>query len=339
MSLYQDKEDKTLLQYFKQMLDEPQPEAAAPVPVLEHEGEGAGSAYSGAAVPPLSGAAFAPALKPQPLPEVKPEHQALPTLQRESTLSLEELLSKVETAAEPVVETKTESALETQTDTQTKTETQTQTQTAVETKTETKAAEQTQTALQTAHETAKSTVKADEKLNEAQERTEFAEIFDPAAWRNLDTLKEFQTLFFVAQGVRFAVPLVDLGGIFEYDKITPLFGQPKWYLGVTDIRGQKINVVDTLKWVSPDAALREDKYPYIIALGSSPWALGCDVLEGNRTISRDAVKWRQTPGSRPWLAGIVKDERCALLHVKALIALFNKGMGQGEIAQEFGSGA
>lgn len=237
MSLYQDKEDKTLLQYFKQMLGEPQPEAAAPAPVLEHEG--AGGLYSGAAVPTLSGAAFAPAPKPQPLPEVKPEHQALPTLQRESTLSLEELLSKVETAAEPVVETKTESELETQTDTQT------------ETKTETKAAEQTQTALHTAHETAKSTVKADEKLNEVQERTEFAEIFDPAAWRNLDTLKEFQTLFFVAQGVRFAVPLVDLGGIFEYDKITPLFGQPKWYLGVTDIRGQKINVVDTLKWGQP----------------------------------------------------------------------------------------
>lgn len=136
-----------------------------------------------------------------------------------------------------------------------------------------------------------------------------------------------------------AVPLVDLGGIFEYDKLTTLFGKPQWYLGMTDIRGQKINVADTLKWVSPDAAVREDNYPYIISQGGSTWALGCDVLEGNRTISRDAVKWRQTPGSRPWLAGIVKDERCALLYVKALIALFNKGMGQSEIAQEFGSGA
>lgn len=145
-------------------------------------------------------------------------------------------------------------------------------------------------------------------------------------WENIETEREFQTLFFTVQGVRFAVPLINLGGIFEAQEMTSIFGKPKWYMGMTDIRGKKYNVVDTLRWVNPAVDESPDKYPYLIALGQSGWALGCDKLEGNRTIDKNKVKWRQHAGSRPWLAGIVKDEMCALLHVEQLILLFNKGL-------------
>ena len=144
-------------------------------------------------------------------------------------------------------------------------------------------------------------------------------------WKNVDLGEQFQVLFFLVQGVRFAVPLIDLGGIFECDKITNLFGKPSWFMGITDVRGDKINIVDTLRWVKSDIKQSPEKYPYLISLGMSPWSIGCDVLEGNRTLTSSQIKWREIPGNRPWLAGIVTAEKCALLHVKALIALFEAG--------------
>lgn len=143
-------------------------------------------------------------------------------------------------------------------------------------------------------------------------------------WENINMPDEFQALFFLARGVRFAVPLVDLGGIFEVNHLTPLFGRPAWYKGVADIRGKKLNVVDTLRWVKPEVTEDSD-FNYIIVLGESLWAISCDKLEGNRYLNKENVKWRQHAGNRPWLAGIVKKEMCALLHVNALISMFNKG--------------
>ncbi len=160
--------------------------------------------------------------------------------------------------------------------------------------------------------------------------------YDPDNWENIHTEEEFQTLFFTVQGVRFAVPLIDLGNIIECGKITQIFGKPAWYMGMTDCRGDKINIVDTLLWVKPEIGESPDRYPYLISLSRSNWALGCDVLEGNRTLKRSQVKWRVNAGSRPWLAGIVKDQMCALLHVEALISLFEKGMDFGKLKEKFG---
>ena len=137
------------------------------------------------------------------------------------------------------------------------------------------------------------------------------------------------------ENVDFAVPLIDLGGIFECDKITQLFGKPSWFMGITDIRGAKINIVDTLRWVMPEIGDSPDKYPYLIALGKSQWSIGCDVLEGNRTLQKSQIKWREIPGSRPWLAGIVTSEKCALLHVNALIALFEAGADIEDLNRDF----
>lgn len=148
---------------------------------------------------------------------------------------------------------------------------------------------------------------------------------NPYEWENIEMPSEFQALFFLVKGIRFAVPLVNLGGIFQCEKITPLFGKPKWFMGIADIRGKKMNVVDTLKWVKSDAPA-SDKYEYMIALDKTLWSIGCDELEGNRILSKDSVTWRQKAGNRPWLAGIVKKEMCALLHVDALIKMFENGV-------------
>lgn len=156
---------------------------------------------------------------------------------------------------------------------------------------------------------------------------------NPYEWENIEMPSEFQALFFLVKGIRFAVPLVNLGGIFQSVKVTPLFGKPNWFMGIADVRGRKMNVVDTLKWVKSDAPL-SDKYEYMIALDKTLWSIGCDELEGNRILSKDSVTWRQTAGNRPWLAGIVKKEMCALLHVDALIKMFENGVNLKDLDQQ-----
>ena len=170
---------------------------------------------------------------------------------------------------------------------------------------------------------AKDIVKTPQQL--AQERMAKKLEAIAAEWKNVDLGEQFQVLFFLVQGVRFAVPLIDLGGIFECEKTTQLFGKPSWFMGITDVRGDKINIVDTLRWVMPEINDSPDKYPYLISLGSTDWSIGCDVLEGNRTLNKSQIKWREIPGNRPWLAGIVTSDKCAVLHVQSLISLFEAG--------------
>ena len=140
----------------------------------------------------------------------------------------------------------------------------------------------------------------------------------------------FQALFFTVAGLKVALPLKALGGIHKIMPIKSLPGQPEWLKGVMLYREQKINVVDTALWVMPekyDQGLAEKlNYQYVIMLGNSHWGLACDTLVNTIALEQDDVKWRETEGKRPWLAGLIKEHMCALLDVDALIALLAKGM-------------
>ncbi|HEA3129394.1 TPA: chemotaxis protein CheW [Aeromonas hydrophila] len=147
-----------------------------------------------------------------------------------------------------------------------------------------------------------------------------------STWENIDTGKEFQALFFEVAGVTFAVPLTELGGIHQLGEVNTLFGQPGWYKGIMTSREQKMNVVDTAQWVMPGQHLEVPDYKYLIMLGESPWGLACHHLKGTELLHRDQVKWRHQEGKRPWLAGMVKEKMCALLHVKELLLLLERGV-------------
>ncbi|MBE6423981.1 chemotaxis protein CheW [Succinivibrio dextrinosolvens] len=241
-------------------------------------------------------------LQPQ-LQTVEEKSEPLPFAEHKS---LESLLESV-----PKTQVETEVAVETAVQTETEVQTETALETVVEEQTEVEQA------------TASDAVVADENVAQAEQEQTNDEA--PYNWTNIEMPDEFQVLFFLVKGIRFAVPLVNLGGIFQCDKVTPLFGKPDWFQGIADIRGRKMNVVDTLKWVKSDAP-QSDKYEYMISLDKTLWSIGCDVLEGNRILNKENITWRQTAGNRPWLAGIVKKEMCALLHVKALIKMFENGV-------------
>jgi purine-binding chemotaxis protein CheW len=139
----------------------------------------------------------------------------------------------------------------------------------------------------------------------------------------------FQAMFFNVAGLTVAVPLIDLGGIHNVDKMTSLMGKPAWFKGVMLHREDKINVVDTALWVMPekcDETLRNSlNYQYIIMLSDSCWGLSAEQLVDTVTLHQDDVKWLDGPNKRPWLAGLVKERKCALLDVNSMIQLLNEG--------------
>ena len=200
-------------------------------------------------------------------------------------------------------------------------------------------AEKTATAVKTAEQTsAEKTVRTEslraeievpektaavhEEVREnTREKTENAE-----RWCNIETDSEFTALLFKVAGVVLAAPLFTLGGIFRPAVINKLFGKPDWYAGLTCIQKQKVSVVDTAKWMLPGKKIIVHEYKFVILCKDKKWCLQCDELLGTKTIKREDVKWRVLHGDRPWLAGILKKDMCALLHITELEKMLDSGL-------------
>lgn len=154
-------------------------------------------------------------------------------------------------------------------------------------------------------------------------------------WKNIQPEYAFQVLFFESFGVTYAVPLSQLGGIHRLGSCNYLLGRPDWYFGLQIERKKQIDVVDTAKWVMPekiaDNRHRED-YNYIVLLGESTWGLACNSLLGTESLKVEQVRWRKEAGKRPWLAGLVKEKMCALIHVEAFVAMLGRGINANTLA-------
>ncbi|MCW8328202.1 chemotaxis protein CheW [Photobacterium sp. SDRW27] len=152
----------------------------------------------------------------------------------------------------------------------------------------------------------------------------------PDVWQQQpESGAEFQALFFEVNGVTFAVPLTELGGIHQLGEVNHLLGRPAWYLGLMTNREHQLDVVDTARWVMPEKLSsdeHQEEYRYIVMLGESKWGLACNVLHGTETLTELSVRWREKAGKRPWLAGMVKEKMCALIHVSELISMLNAGL-------------
>ncbi|RRJ84973.1 CheW domain-containing protein [Aestuariirhabdus litorea] len=144
--------------------------------------------------------------------------------------------------------------------------------------------------------------------------------------------QRFECLLFKVAGLKLAVPLIELGTIYPLDEpLTPLFGQPDWFLGLYKHTGKSIRVMDAAKWVMPERYSPElnEGLKYIISLKGCDWALAVhDVAEAIQ-LDPDAVRWRTERGKRPWLAGTVIGEMCALLDVERLSSLICEAESNG----------
>jgi purine-binding chemotaxis protein CheW len=146
---------------------------------------------------------------------------------------------------------------------------------------------------------------------------------DPLPWAT----GRFECLLFHVGGLKMAVPLVELGGIFQSgkDKLTSIFGQPDWFMGVANVGEFNLRTVDTALWVMPnhyDGELKE-KFKFVIQLDRSDWCVACEHVAEAITLEPSQVKWRSDRSKRPWLAGTVIDHMCAILDVQGFIELLD----------------
>ncbi|WP_298941104.1 chemotaxis protein CheW [uncultured Psychromonas sp.] len=146
-------------------------------------------------------------------------------------------------------------------------------------------------------------------------------------WENLIVADQFQVLFFELNHITFAIPLTDLGGIYHLgDSLNFLMGKPSWFRGVMSHNERLYNIVDTSSWLQLGRNATDLNYTHFILLGDTAWGLSCEKLLGTENLSKDQIRWRDKKGSRPWLAGMVKQKMCALIHAKELVKLLDQGM-------------
>ncbi len=139
----------------------------------------------------------------------------------------------------------------------------------------------------------------------------------------------FECLLFDVAGLTLAVPLVCLGSIYNLagQELTPLFGQPEWFLGILTCQAGNLKVLDTARWVMPDR-YRDDfrqGLNYVISVQGYEWGLAVHQVSRSLRLDPSEIKWRSQRGQRPWLAGTVIEHMCALLDVAALAELIASG--------------
>ncbi|MGC5700296.1 CheW domain-containing protein [Pseudomonas sp. NFXW11] len=139
----------------------------------------------------------------------------------------------------------------------------------------------------------------------------------------------FECLLFDVAGLTLAVPLVCLGSIYPLagHELTPLFGQPEWFLGILPSQAGNLKVLDTARWVMPDR-YRDDfrqGLQYVISVQGYEWGLAVHQVSRSLRLDPNEIKWRSHRGQRPWLAGTVIEHMCALLDVAELAELIATG--------------
>ncbi len=139
----------------------------------------------------------------------------------------------------------------------------------------------------------------------------------------------FECLLFDVAGLTLAVPLVCLGSIYPLvgQELTPLFGQPDWFLGILPSQSGNLKVLDTARWVMPDR-YRDDfreGLQYVISVQGYEWGLAVHQVSRSIRLDPSEVKWRTQRSQRPWLAGTVIEHMCALVDVTALAELIASG--------------
>lgn len=139
----------------------------------------------------------------------------------------------------------------------------------------------------------------------------------------------FECLLFDVAGLTLAVPLVCLGSIYPLTghDLTPLFGQPDWFLGILPSQGGNLKVLDTARWIMPDRYRDEFRQglKYVISVQGYEWGLAVHQVSRSLRLDPSEIKWRSHRSLRPWLAGTVIEHMCALLDVSELAELIASG--------------
>ena len=143
---------------------------------------------------------------------------------------------------------------------------------------------------------------------------------------------QFQCLSFQVAGVTLAAPLEMLDGIVELtEAITELPGYSPWVMGLLPNRGKNVQVVDIAEIIMPEdrrAAIQpaKERVKYLVLIDDGKFGLAADSISQVLTLDSSDVRWSRTNNRRPWLAGTVVDQMCALLEMGQLCLQLQSGL-------------
>ncbi len=135
----------------------------------------------------------------------------------------------------------------------------------------------------------------------------------------------FAALLFEVAGIKMATPLHSLGGISLIgNNLQTVAAQADWFMGLLRWNNRNLRVVDTAKFIMPER-IKDDShrlsYQSVIVLGDSHWALAVDQAEESTHLNAEDVRWKHLLGTRPWLAGTLLNQLCALMDAECLLSL------------------
>lgn len=168
-------------------------------------------------------------------------------------------------------------------------------------------------------------------VESAQPEDALALMTAPADWlangRPQWAQQPFECLLFRVGGLALAAPLTELGAIYplEQDSLTSIFGQTSWFMGLLPVKDYNVRAIDTALVVMPERyeqPMREN-YRYVISLYGADWGLAVDEVMNSVRLDPDQVRWRGQRSKRPWLAGTVVNQMCALLDIGQLAWMFH----------------
>jgi purine-binding chemotaxis protein CheW len=124
--------------------------------------------------------------------------------------------------------------------------------------------------------------------------------------------------------MRFAVPLARLHGVEPYARVTPLPRLPGWVIGVTNVRGAVVGVVDLARFLN----LGETRLGHgrLLLCSAGPYQIALAVTTAQSLVDCPQSALRQPPNVNGrlarYVAGLVSDDDTPvlLLDVERLLA-------------------
>jgi len=137
------------------------------------------------------------------------------------------------------------------------------------------------------------------------------------------TSQPFDALLIDIQGLQLAIPTHLINGIAIWSEnkgSKQKKEKPNWYLGHHKTDQYDINIVD-LKQIILPPKLQSTFSPaeFIIIIADQKWGLSCNKINNIVTMLPEAITWRKKAGNRPWLAGIVLENKHSILNIEALV--------------------
>lgn len=146
--------------------------------------------------------------------------------------------------------------------------------------------------------------------------------------------RPFQCLLFKVSGLTLAVPLLKLNSVIPWtDKITQTPNKTPWYLGLVKSHESNVKVIDTAMMVLPEnrrSSIDLDpahRFSHILLVDNYSWGLACDAIGEVIWLDQHKVKWRSDKTRRPWLAGTVLEQLCAIMDTEVFAQMMNINTG------------